>query len=41
MPMVPLKHADALEMAEECDERWPECGPHVIVKGEPARAKYQ
>lgn len=41
MPMVPLSHDEAQRMASECDERWPECGPHEIVQGKPARAKYQ
>lgn len=41
MPLVPLSIEDAERMREECDDKWPECGPHEIVRGEPARAKYE
>lgn len=41
MPMVPMTLCDAKEQAQLCDLNFPECGPHEITEGEPARAKYE
>jgi hypothetical protein len=41
MPQTPMTLFEAKQQAATCDEKWPDCAPHVIVQGRKAVNAYE